>query len=105
MIDQDNPNIATEHYFTAFDGRYGAIEAGEYVGREKPAVNGTDLGALKMVTFCVLVLKDGTPVTGENICFTPQSFDAEFARKIARGNAVRRMNNRLALADTNKQEK
>lgn len=102
MNDQDEKNIATEHFFTAFDGRYGAIEAGEYVGREKPATNGTDLGALKMVTFCVLVLKDGSPITGENICFTPDSFDAEFARKIARGNAVRKMRDRMALSESTK---
>lgn len=29
-------NIVSEHYFTARDGRRGAIAAGAYVGREKP---------------------------------------------------------------------
>ena len=44
--------------------------------------------ALKLLTFCVLVLRNGFTVTGESACASPENFDAELGRKIARQNAV-----------------
>ena len=44
--------------------------------------------ALGLLTFCVLVLKNGFTVTGESACASPENFDAELGRKIARKNAV-----------------
>ena len=44
--------------------------------------------ALRLLTFCVLVLKSGFTVTGESACASPENFDAELGRKIARTNAV-----------------
>lgn len=44
--------------------------------------------ALGLLTFCVLVLKNGFTVTGESACASPENFDAEIGRKIARQNAV-----------------
>ncbi|MCY1362259.1 hypothetical protein D3C81_1894390 [compost metagenome] len=41
-----------------------------------------------MLTFCVLVLRNGFTVTGESACASPENFDAEIGRKIARQNAV-----------------
>ena len=81
--------IASEHYFTAYDGREGALIAETYVGREKPTDN--DLLPLKLLTFCVFVLKNGFTVTGESACASPENFDAEIGRKIARGNAVNKV--------------
>lgn len=46
------------------------------------------LPALGLLTFCVLVLKNGFTVTGESACASPENFDAELGRKIARQNAV-----------------
>lgn len=43
---------------------------------------------LHLLTFCVLVLKNGFTVTGESACASPENFDAEVGRKIARQNAV-----------------
>lgn len=43
---------------------------------------------LGLLTFCVLVLKNGFTVTGESACASPENFDAELGRKIARQNAV-----------------
>jgi hypothetical protein len=80
-------NIASEHYFTAYDGRYGAIQNGSYVGREVPKANDDDLASLELLTFCVLVLRSGFTVTGESACASPENFDPEIGRKIARGNA------------------
>jgi len=43
--------------------------------------------SLDLLTFCVLVLKNGFTVTGESACASPENFDAEIGRKIARRNA------------------
>lgn len=43
---------------------------------------------LHLLTFCVLVLKNGYTVTGESACASPENFDAELGRKIARQNAI-----------------
>jgi len=67
--------IASEHYFTAEDGALAASSA-----KAPP-----ELGLL---TFCVLVLRNGFTVTGESACASPENFDAEIGRKIARDNAV-----------------
>ena len=46
---------------------------------------------LNLLTFCVLVLRNGFTVTGESACASPENFDAELGRKIARQNAVSKM--------------
>lgn len=46
---------------------------------------------LDLLTFCVLVLSTGFTVTGESACASPESFDAEIGRKIARQNAVNKV--------------
>ena len=84
-------NIASEHYFTARDGRLGALTNESYVGRERPVEGNADLAPLGLLTFCVLVLRNGFTVTGESACASPENFDAEVGRKIARQNAVSRI--------------
>lgn len=74
-------NIASVHYFTAADGVYGA---GNGVAQERP-------GALSYLTFCVLVLRNGFTVTGESACASPENFDADIGKKIARQNAVQKI--------------
>ena len=81
-------NIASEHYFTGADGRYGAILNETYVGTELPRDDDGDLEPLELITFCVLVLRNGFTVTGESACASPENFDAELGRKIARQNTV-----------------
>jgi Phage protein (N4 Gp49/phage Sf6 gene 66) family len=44
--------------------------------------------SLPLLTFCVLVLRNGFTVTGESACASPENFDAELGRKIARQNAT-----------------
>ncbi len=80
--------IRAEHYFTAFDGRSGALASGTYAGKEVPVAGDADLESLKLLTFCVLVLENGFIVTGESACASPENFDPEIGRKIARQNAV-----------------
>ncbi len=60
----------------------------EYVVRASDAFDGAPIhDALKCLTLCVLVLKNGYVVTGESACASPENFDAEIGRKIARDNA------------------
>lgn len=76
-------NILSEHYFTAGDGIAGA--------RIRQARTLNSPTALELLTFCVLVLKNGFTVTGESACASPENFDAELGRKIARQNAVQKI--------------
>lgn len=79
-------NIASEHYFTAFDGVYGVSQkTGE------PLTTAVLQQPLGLLTFCVLVLKNGFTVTGESACASPENFDAEIGRKIALENAVNKV--------------
>ncbi|MCG5512843.1 Gp49 family protein [Ectothiorhodospira shaposhnikovii] len=84
-------NIVAEHFFTALDGRAGAIHAETYVGREAPCADDSDLASLGLLTFCVLVLRNGFTVTGESACASPENFDADLGRKRARMNAVQKV--------------
>lgn len=80
-------NIASAHYFTAFDGACGAYRNNDDVyGGEAPVSP-----SLNLLTFCVLVLKNGFTVTGESACASPENFDAEIGRKIARANAEQKI--------------
>ena len=74
-------NIRAETYFTAFDG---------FMADDRDMTM-KDADALKLLTFCVLVLRNGFTVTGESACASPENFDAEIGRKIARQNAVQKI--------------
>lgn len=83
-------NIVSEHYFTAAEGYLGdglapigpiALKEG-YVPPPP---------ALSLLTFCVLTLRNGFTVTGESACASPENFDAEIGRKIARQNAEQKI--------------
>jgi hypothetical protein len=78
-------NIVSEHYFLGGDGVYGdARKRGDNSVQTFPA-------SLDLLTFCVLVLRNGFTVTGESACASPENFDAEVGRKIARANAVNKV--------------
>lgn len=76
-------NIASEHYFTAGQG-----VSGEVSSRDEQPYQFCYESSLDLLTFCVLVLKNGFTVTGESACASPENFSAELGRKIARQNAV-----------------
>lgn len=82
-------NIVSEHYFTAADGVMGelasdGVDPTPYEKSNCPA-------QLKLLTFCVLVLRNGFTVTGESACASPANFDAQIGRDIARQNAVNKL--------------
>lgn len=47
--------------------------------------------SLGMLTFCVLVLRNGFTVTGENACSDVERFDPKIGRKIAREDAINKV--------------
>ncbi|MBU9579596.1 hypothetical protein KTE26_14270 [Ralstonia mannitolilytica] len=75
---QIEEEIVSEHYFTA-------AEAARAIYVSPPP------SALSLLTFCVLTLRNGFTVTGESACASPENFDAEIGRKIARQNAVQKI--------------
>jgi hypothetical protein len=70
-------NILSENCFT--------------VGDAVAALGAPYLQELHLLTICVLVLNNGFTVTGESACASPENFDAEIGRKIARQNAVQKI--------------
>ena len=72
-------------HFTAAEGCAGAAAAGTPfeiqppVGAESP---------LRLLTFCVLVMRNGFTVVGKSACASPENFDAELGKKIARQDAI-----------------
>ena len=83
-------NIASEHYFTSREGVLGMLAADGVPATAYEQANAVPQ-ALGLLTFCVLVLRNGFTVTGESACASPENFDAELGRKIARQNAVQKI--------------
>jgi hypothetical protein len=73
--DDIEQNIKAEYWFTAEQATEGSPQVPE----------------LKLLTICVIVLKNGFTVTGESACASPENFDAEIGRKIARENAKQKI--------------
>lgn len=73
-------NIASEHYFTAADGVMNNDELPlDYVFEK----------SLWQVTICVLITKNGTKLVGVNEGpVSPENFDAEMGKRMARQKAV-----------------
>ncbi|WP_404293277.1 Gp49 family protein [Microvirga sp. RSM25] len=77
-------NIKSEHYFTAGDGVFGR----EVAACGTPYTNEV---SLNLLTFCVLTLQNGFTVTGESACASPENFNSEIGRRIARENAINKV--------------
>ena len=78
-------NIVSEHYFTAADA-YRSNPCYDPNGHPHEPLPAP--APLELLTFCILVLRNGFTVPGESVCASPENFDAEIGRKIARLNAV-----------------
>jgi hypothetical protein len=82
--------IASEHYFTGREGVLGMLAADGVPITAYKQANAAP-AALGLLTFCVLVLRNGFTVTGESACASPENFDAEIGLKIARKKAVEKV--------------
>lgn len=91
--------IASEHYFTAGEGVIGAFVAGEFgahggdtvTARRDTASPQVLKPSLNLLTYCVLVLKNGHTVAGEAYCADPAKFNAETGRIEARKAAISKL--------------
>lgn len=80
--DDIEANIVSEHCFTAAMG----------VDMADPEMTDAKMPpSLHLLTFCVLVLKNGFTITGESACASPENFDYALGCKIARTNAVNKV--------------
>ena len=79
-------NISGEYYFTAGQAVAAAMGDQDEITKLVGAHS-----ALRLLTFCVLVLRNGFTVTGESACASPENFDAEIGRKVARQNAINKV--------------
>lgn len=77
--------IKSEHYFRASQAAAAASHGVNFPLHEN------DYPELGVLTFCVLILKNGFTVTGESACASPENFDAEIGQKIARENAKQKI--------------
>lgn len=80
-------NIVSEHYFMAADAIDDELNA---ITISHDGLNGIH-PSLEYMTFCVLVLRNGFTVTGESACASPENFDPEIGRRVARANAVQKL--------------
>ena len=82
--------ISSEQYFTAADGCLGDWQYRRDInGVEASGVMQAVPESLHLLTFCVL--RNGFTVTGESACASPENFNAEIGRKIARENAKQKI--------------
>ena len=77
-------NIIDALYFTAYEASIGLDVRSD----ERPQIANA---AHRLLTFCVLTLRNGFTVTGESACASPENFDAELGKKIARENAKQKI--------------
>lgn len=82
--------IYSEHYFTAEEGVWGAYKRNDDVHHGN-TIQKIAAETLPLLTFCVLVLRNGFTVTGESACASSANFSAEIGRRIARESAVQKV--------------
>lgn len=107
-------NIVSEHYFTAYQGaaaskllenlredpqRVALFYAQDLSGKGGSSEVGTDGSVatglvpeeLRLLTFCVLVLKNGFTVHGVSACAAKENYDQSIGERIARSDAVNKI--------------
>ena len=87
MPDHIDNQIVSEIYITGYDAINAAMNSGTGLIKSHYQEGIDLLAPAETLTFCILILKNGFTVTGESACVSPENFDAEIGRKIARENA------------------
>ena len=88
-LDDIEANIVWEYFFTGTDGILGAACIQKI--RNDDIADTFAHPSLGLLTFCVLVLKNGFTVTGKSACASPENFNADLGRDLARNNAVQKI--------------
>ncbi len=90
--DDIKANIVREDYFTGWQGAQLAYWADSDPENPKSEEGKPDRdGPLSLLTFCVLTLRNGFTVAGKSSCASPENFDAEIGRNVARADAVQQI--------------
>lgn len=76
------PRITPQHIDDQIVGEFFVNAYDAVIAAGMPALN-----ELKLMTIGFLVLKNGFVLTGESACASPENYDAEIGRKIAKDNA------------------
>lgn len=76
-------NIKNQVFFTGADGYKGATG--------KNALGMIGGGSLELLTLCVITLNNGFTVVGQSSCASPQNFNADIGKRIAREDAIRQI--------------
>lgn len=83
--------IASEHYFTGREGVLGMLAADGVPATAYEQANAAP-AALALLTFCVLILRNGCKVVGINYGpVVPDGFDPAYGREDARRDAIRQV--------------
>lgn len=82
-----NREIKGEYYFTAREGVLGELTSDGFPATAYEQTNLLPI-PLGLLTFCVLVLRNGYTVTGESACVSPENFNAQYGRDLARMKAI-----------------
>lgn len=85
--DDVKAEIVSEHYFTAREGLLGMLAADGVPASPYEQANAAP-SALGLLTFCVLVLRNGFTVVGTSACVSPENFDVEIGRTAAKQKAL-----------------
>jgi len=87
------PRITPEHIESLITAEAYAMgnETNVQTMFESPAEAQRALGALDLLTLCVLVLQNGYTIVGKSACASPENFNAEVGKRIAREDAVRQI--------------
>ena len=73
--------VKSEHYFNAHDA----------VSRNKDGERIAAPEELTLLTFCVIVLKNGFTLTGISACADPRKYNKEIGEKVARADALNKV--------------
>jgi hypothetical protein len=83
--------IASAHCFTAAEGTLGCNAMRAISDERVGDIKWDTARPLALLTICVLVLHNGFTVTGTSACASPENFDANIGRRLARADAERQL--------------
>jgi hypothetical protein len=85
--------IVGENYFTAHQGARASIldDANNMTKMTMGDLAASIPDALRLTTYCVLTMRNGFTITGQSACASPENYDEDIGRRVARGDAIRQI--------------